>query len=79
LLYCYGIESDQHYNITDRKLQLEDRGFGGTLVNPASGIFDDLDGDSSSGSSSNSTTGYGGVDGGSGGCECLWSNWVKQS
>ncbi|GLI78305.1 hypothetical protein PoHVEF18_006616 [Penicillium ochrochloron] len=76
LLYCYGVESDQHYNITDRKLQLEDRGFGGTLVNPASGIFDDLDGSSGT---LNSTTGYGGVDGGTGGCECQWANWVKKS
>lgn len=76
LLYCYGVESDQHYNITDRKLQLEDRGFGGSLVNPASGIFDDLDGSSSS-SNSNSTSGYGGVDGGTGGCGCQWTNWVK--
>jgi hypothetical protein len=57
-------------------LQLEDRGFGGTLVNPASGIFDDLDGSSGT---SNSTTGYGGVDGGSGGCTCQWANWVKKS
>jgi hypothetical protein len=77
LLYCYGVESDQHYNITDRKLQLEERGFGGSLVNPASGIFDDLDG--GSGSSSNSTNGYGGVDGGTGGCGCLWTNWVAKS
>ncbi|CEJ57656.1 hypothetical protein PMG11_06342 [Penicillium brasilianum] len=75
LLYCYGLESDQHYNITDRKLQLEDRGFGGTLINPASGIFDDLEGDSNSTSSS----GYGGTDGGTGGCACRWANWVVRS
>jgi hypothetical protein len=75
LLYCYGVESDQHYNITDRKLQLEDRGFGGSLVNPASGIFDDLGGDSSS----NSSAVYGGVDGGTGGCSCRWANWITRS
>jgi hypothetical protein len=75
LLYCYGLESDQHYNITDRKLQLEDRGFGGTLINPASGIFDDLEGESNSTSSS----GYGGTDGGTGGCACRWANWVARS
>ncbi|KAJ5355197.1 uncharacterized protein N7496_012409 [Penicillium cataractarum] len=77
LLYCYGVESDQHYNVTDRKLQLEDRGVGGTLINPASGIFDDLEGESSSSSSSNST--YGGTDGGTGGCACRWANWVARS
>lgn len=75
LLYCYGVESDQHYNVTDRKLQIEDRGVGGTLINPASGIFDDLEGESSS--SSNST--YGGTDGGTGGCACRWANWVARS
>ncbi|KAJ5157694.1 uncharacterized protein N7482_008794 [Penicillium canariense] len=75
LVYCYGIESDQHYNITDRKLQLEDRGFGGTLVNPASGIFDDLEG----GDSGSNSSVYGGVDGGTGGCECQWTNWIARS
>jgi hypothetical protein len=69
------VESDQHYNITDRKLQLEDRAFGGSLVNPASGIFDDLGGDSSS----NSSAVYGGVDGGTGGCSCRWANWITRS
>lgn len=78
LVYCYGVESDQHYNITDRKLQLEDRGFGGSLVNPASGIFDNLDGSDGSDSSSNSTV-FGGVDGGTGGCVCLWTNWIARS
>lgn len=78
LVYCYGVESDQHYNITDRKLQLEDRGFGGSLVNPASGIFDNLDGSDGSGSSSNSSV-FGGVDGGTGGCVCRWTNWIARS
>ncbi|KAI2785944.1 hypothetical protein POX_h09708 [Penicillium oxalicum] len=83
LVYCYAVESDQHYNITDRKLQLEDRGFAGKLTNPASGIFDNLGGDgdstSSSGSNPNSNDDFGGVDGGTGGCACQWTNWVTKT
>lgn len=79
MVYCYGIESDGHYNISDVKLQLEDRGIGGSLVNPASGIFTHLDGGSSSNSSLNSSVDslYGGIDGGSGGCQCQWVNWIS--
>lgn len=79
LVYCYGIENDGHYNVTDVKLQVEDRAAGGSLVNPASGIFDNLDGAASStgSSGSGSGSGYGGIDGGSGGCQCQWVNWIQ--
>ncbi|KAJ5091144.1 hypothetical protein NUU61_006014 [Penicillium alfredii] len=77
LVYCYGVEEDGHFNITNKKLQIEERGIGGTLVNPASGIFDNLGDDSSSSSSSNGST-WGGTDGGTGGCECQWTNWVSK-
>ncbi|KAJ5085161.1 hypothetical protein N7532_009932 [Penicillium argentinense] len=73
LVYCYGVGDDGHYNITNKKLQVEDRGIGGTLVNPASGIFDDVD----KSASENST--YGGIDGGTGGCGCQWVNWISTS
>lgn len=78
-MYCYGIENDGHYNVTDVKLQVEDRAAGGSLVNPASGIFDNLDGAASStgSSGSGSGSGYGGIDGGSGGCQCQWVNWIQ--
>ncbi|KAL4874058.1 hypothetical protein BDV12DRAFT_1621 [Aspergillus spectabilis] len=39
LVYCYGMEADMHVNGTEKKLQLENRGFGGKVVNPAPGIF----------------------------------------
>lgn len=74
LVYCYAIEPDGHYNISDVKLQIEDRGVGGTPVNPASGIFTNL---SSGSSASNGDSGYGGIDGGSGGCQCQWVNWIS--
>ncbi|KAE8150271.1 hypothetical protein BDV25DRAFT_129680 [Aspergillus avenaceus] len=70
MVYCYGIE-DGHVNATEKKLQLEDRGFGGSLVNPAPGIFN-TSGEADKGD-------LGGFDGGSGGCSCLWTNWVRNS
>ncbi|TPR03075.1 BCS1 N terminal family protein [Aspergillus niger] len=66
--------SGEQINSTEVKLQLEDRSYGGTLVNPAPGIFD-LYGNSST----DATGDYGGVDGGSGGCSCKWANWVSSS
>ncbi|GAT30796.1 similar to An15g03490 [Aspergillus luchuensis] len=74
MVYCYGMESGEQINSTEVKLQLEDRSYGGTLVNPAPGIFD-LYGNSST----DATGDYGGVDGGSGGCSCKWANWVSNS
>jgi hypothetical protein len=62
LVYCYGVEEDGHYNVTNHKLEIEDRSAGGMLINPA--------GSSEKGGS------YGGVDGGTGGCECQWTNWI---
>ncbi|KAF7596142.1 hypothetical protein BBP40_003041 [Aspergillus hancockii] len=73
MVYCYGMESNQHINSTEKKLQIEYRGFGGTLVSPAPGIFNISD------SASNSDSGYGGIDGGTGGCSCQWTNWISQS
>ncbi|KAB8068408.1 hypothetical protein BDV29DRAFT_70169 [Aspergillus leporis] len=73
MVYCYGMESDQHVNSTEKKLQIEDRGFGGKLVNPAPGIFN------LSASASSDDSGYGGIDGGTGGCSCQWANWISKS
>ena len=68
IIYCYGLDNRGHINSTRKKLQLEDRGSGGALVNPASGPF--------------ATTkvlkkdgGPGGIDGGTGGCGCRWTNF----
>ena len=66
-VYCYGLDEYQR-PISDQKGVVgEARDYGGILVNPAGGPF-------------NSTVhvskdGYGGVDGGTGGCSCQWTNW----
>ena len=67
LVYCYAIEENGHYNVSDSKLQAEYRGVGGTWINPANG--NDVSGNST----------YGGIDGGTGGCECQWVNWISTS
>jgi len=66
LVYCYAVDGGK-YNITDKMLLVENRGVGGTLVNPVQG---------GSGSKSDE---YGGIDGGSGGCGCQWVNWISTS
>ncbi|KAJ5887115.1 hypothetical protein N7504_011162 [Penicillium tannophilum] len=68
-VYCWGIEENGHYNFTEGKLQIENRSVGGTLVNPAL----------TSSSDSSSASAYGGIDGGTGGCECQWVNWISTS
>ena len=67
MLYCYGMDKGVQVS-TEGQINSEDRGFGGTSVNPAPGLF-----------SNNSDADEGGFDGGSGGCACQWSNFVKSS
>jgi hypothetical protein len=64
LLYCYGLDSREH--TTTFKLQQENKGFGGGIINQAPSLFVN---------SSNPT--LGGYDGGSGGCKCQWQNWMS--
>ncbi|KAL4806352.1 hypothetical protein BDV18DRAFT_160419 [Aspergillus unguis] len=68
LVYCYGMEEDMHINGTEKKLQLENRAFAGSIVNEAPGLFNTTDKDEDND--------YGGYDGGQGGCSCRWVNWV---
>ena len=69
MIYCYGLDNREHVLTQEKKVQLEDRGFGGVLINPALGPFGNVNVSLSSG-------GPGGIDGGTGGCQCLWKNWV---
>ena len=68
MIYCYGLDDRRHIISNHKKLQLEDRAFGGHLVNPALGPFGNVNVSISEG-------GPGGIDGGTGGCSCLWKNW----
>jgi hypothetical protein len=62
MLYCWGMDVTGKLNTTERQFQLEDRSFGGTIIDPSAGVFGNL------------TTGPG-IDGGSGGCSCKWQNF----
>lgn len=68
LIYCYGIDAREHVVQDHKKVQLENRGVGGVLVNPAQGPFATTKIGKKEG-------GPGGVDGGSGGCGCQWKNF----
>ncbi|PYH78855.1 hypothetical protein BO82DRAFT_150606 [Aspergillus uvarum CBS 121591] len=78
MVYCYAMEADEKVNSTLVKLQVEDRSYGGRLINPAPGIFD-FASNSSSSSANETSSVYGGIDGGTGGCSCQWVNWLSTS
>ena len=67
-IFCYGIDERQRVIDSQKKIQLENRAFGGKLVNPALGPFGEV-------KVSKEDSGPGGIDGGTGGCGCLWRNW----
>ena len=68
MIYCYGLDKSEHIIPDAKKIQLEDRAFGGALVNPALGVFGHVN-------TSLAQGGPGGIDGGVGGCGCEWRNW----
>ncbi|KAL8822830.1 MAG: hypothetical protein Q9191_006442 [Dirinaria sp. TL-2023a] len=68
MIYCYGVNDRQRIIPDHKKLQLEDRAFQGRLINPAQGPFGQVN-------VSRSEGGPGGIDGGTGGCGCIWRNW----
>ncbi|SLM37686.1 hypothetical protein LPUS_07610 [Lasallia pustulata] len=71
MIYCYGMDDREAIVASEKSLHLEDRGFGGELVNAADGPFGNVTVTGDGG-----TAGWqGGIDGGSGGCSCRWQNW----
>ena len=71
MIYCYAIDDEEKPISSQKKVELEDRSFGGTLVNPTLGPFADVNVTLADG-------GPGGIDGGSGGCGCQWQNFDWQ-
>lgn len=68
-IYCYGMDNRGHIISDEKKIQLEDRASGGgVVVNPAQGLFGNVKVTKAEG-------GPGGIDGGTGGCGCQWSNF----
>jgi len=69
MVYCYGMDDREQIIPSEKKFQQEFRDFGGTLVNPALGPFNNVNVSIADG-------GPGGIDGGTGGCGCQWANWA---
>ena len=63
-IYCYAMNDREGIVAGSGKFSLENRGFGGTYINPAPSVF-----------SNSSDPSLGGFDGGTGGCSCQWSNF----
>ena len=72
MIYCYGLDDREHIIPAAKKIQLENRSFGGTAVNPALGVFQNVNVTLAEG-------GPGGIDGGTGGCSCQWRNWEHRN
>ncbi|EEP76527.1 predicted protein [Uncinocarpus reesii 1704] len=71
MVYCYGMNERSQIELNERKLQLEFRGFGGVLINPAGGIFNLTGSDGHKKRDEDWMP----VDGGTGGCKCEWRNF----
>ena len=72
-VYCYALDSTGKIIRDEATWQWEDRGAGGSLVNPAVVPGNGTDSDVQKKDSNEKM--YGGVDGGSGGCGCGWQNF----
>jgi hypothetical protein len=75
MLYCYGMDTQEHIASNQKKLQLEFRNFGGILVQPA-GLFNTSRPGAGDGTGNSAEVG---IDGGTGGCRCEWRNWLSQA
>ncbi|PGH16129.1 hypothetical protein AJ79_01896 [Helicocarpus griseus UAMH5409] len=79
MAYCYELDLQQRYIVDSKQLQLENKGFGGKLINP--GFL--FNGNSPEGEEGIGKRAFGeqvewavGFDGGDGGCSCQWRNWL---
>ncbi|KIW21309.1 hypothetical protein PV08_01889 [Exophiala spinifera] len=75
-VYCYGVNDLQVIQNDVKGIVPELRGFGGHLINPAPPLVEEGSG---SGNATAADDGFdpeaGGIDGGTGGCGCVWQNW----
>jgi len=68
-VYCYGVDNLQVIQNNVKSIVSEDRAAGGQLINPAPPLLQ------VPGENTNFDPEAGGIDGGTGGCECVWQNW----
>ncbi|KAK0790701.1 hypothetical protein LTR91_004264 [Friedmanniomyces endolithicus] len=70
-VYCYGLDQDEKVLESAGVWVDEDRGFGGGIVNAAA-VPGSGNGTAALGKRDGEGQGYGGIDGGAGGCSCQW-------
>ena len=69
MIYCYGMDENEHIISSEKQIHIENRSAGGSgLVNPSQGVFAQTNISTAAG-------GPGGIDGGFGGCSCQWQKW----
>lgn len=71
-VYCYGVDDLQVIQTNVKTIVPENRAVNGVLINPAPALVNGSFGGDSEGSFDQEA---GGIDGGTGGCECVWQNW----
>jgi hypothetical protein len=69
-VYCYGVDRLQVLQTDVKGVIAEFRATEGTIINPAPALVNGTVGDNDSFDQQ-----AGGIDGGTGGCECVWQNW----
>lgn len=69
-VFCYSLDENEHVVEGSGTWIAENRAFGGLIVNPATAPI----GHSTADLSKRATDNAGGIDGGTGGCECQWQN-----
>ena len=73
MIYCYGMDEQERIVSSQKQIHIENRSAGGPgLINPSQGIFAQTNVSTAQG-------GPGSIDGGVGGCRCLWQNWQLTS
>jgi hypothetical protein len=71
-IYCWGLDGSEKVIPNSEMIQVEHRGAGGQLVGGGQGPL-------GTGKVTIAQGGMGGIDGGTGGCQCLWQNFVNTS
>lgn len=79
-VYCYGVDELQVIQTDVKSIVPEARGTDGTLINPAPPLVNGtIEGGNGNDGNGTDTEPFdqdaGGIDGGTGGCECVWQNW----
>lgn len=74
-VYCYGVDDLQVIQNDVKGIVPELRGVDGHLINPAPPLVEEGSGSGNATTDEDFDPDAGGIDGGTGGCGCVWQNW----